>query len=595
MTLIHLDDVRRKPGDDRPVVRVSVELHEVVDQAVATLSRDPDLYQRDGELVHVVRLAEDEADALALAGTPAIRTVTLATLRERLTRLALWERYDGRAKDYRPCIPPDIVTSAVAARGEFRGVRPIVGIAEAPLLSADGSVFERPGYDSATGYVYLPNADFPAVPAEPTRDNARRALAELAEVFCDFPYRSEADRMVAIAALLTMLARPAIRGSVPAFVFDANTRGSGKTKQVDAVSLIATGRESAKMNYPGDDAELEKVLGAYALRGAAMIAFDNVTGRFGAGSLDRVLTAGDFVELRVLGKSEIPTLRWRSVVFATGNNVEVVGDTSRRVLLGRLESPLERPEDRETFRHPNLLEWVLAERSRLVAAALTMLRAFVVAGRPRGECKPWGSFEAWSALIPPAIVYAGGADPMGCRLAAEAEDPEKAALLAILTYWPRLAPEGTSAKAAIAALYPAERLRGECAPDGFDDLREAIETLVPTVPGKAPSVAKVGYALRRFRGRVVGGMALDGRTDRNGVMQWRVHGAGDAGHAGDVPNPSRANCQTNPGATVERSPSSPASPAEKKGDEGHAGDDLAPSYEDAEREAIQADGEEGSW
>jgi hypothetical protein len=58
------------------------------------------------------------------------------------------------------------------------------------------------------------------------------------------------------------------------------------------------------------------------------------------------LTAGDTVELRVLGKSEVPTLRWRAVAMATGSNVAIAGDTSRRVLISRLESPLENPEDR---------------------------------------------------------------------------------------------------------------------------------------------------------------------------------------------------------------------------------------------------------
>lgn len=567
MTLINLDELRRmvrEPSNsntDRPVVRVSVELHETVDQAIGTLSRDPSLYQRDGELVRIVRIAETEADATALVGTPAIRRVTAATLRERLTNCAAWERFDARADDYRPCLPPETVTNAVLARGEFPGVRPVVGIAEAPLLSADGSVVEHPGYDEATGYVYLPNAEFPPVPAEPTQDDARAALAELAEVFCDFPYRSEADRMLPIAAVLTMLARPAIRGNVPAFIFDANTRGSGKTKQIDAVSIIATGRGSAKMNYPGDDAELEKVLGAYALQGAAMIAFDNVVTHFGGGPLDRVLTAGNQVALRVLGRSELPSLQWRAVVFATGNNVSTIGDTTRRVLLCRLESPLERPEDREGFLHPNLLEWVESERPRLVAAALTILRAFVVAGRPQPGGKPWGSFEAWAELIPAAIVYAGGADPMGCRLLDEAEDPEKAALLAILEHWPRLAPEGTTAKAAIAALYPADRLRGECPPDGFDDLREAIETLVPTVPGKAPSPVKFGYALRRLRGRCIGGASLEGRPNRNGVTVWTAQARGMRGIAGDFLTLRAQTVGTNQAATAELSPSSPASPA----------------------------------
>lgn len=250
---------------------------------------------------------------------------------------------------------------------------------------------------------------------DPTQGDANAALLELNEVFADFPYAKESHASVPIAALLTLLGRPAIEGACPAFLFDASTRGSGKTLQSDAISLIATGRTSAKMAYPMHDEELEKVLGAYALRGASLINFDNVNRLFGGGPLDRCLTAEDTVELRILGKSEIPTLRWRAVIVATGNNLALAGDTARRVLVARLESPLENPESREDFRHPDLLDWVRQEQVRLVYAGLSVLRAYFVAGRPDVGIKPWGSFGPWSKLVAAAIVHAGGANPMDAR------------------------------------------------------------------------------------------------------------------------------------------------------------------------------------
>jgi hypothetical protein len=508
--------------DDRPLIRVSTEIHEVADRAIEVLAGDLDVYQRDGDLVRVTRTAESEADAMTLAGTPTVRRMANATLRETLTRVSRWEKYDRRSESFVPSMPPDPVVHAVAARGEFRGIRPIVGVAEAPMLRPDGSVLETPGYDAPTGYLYIPGADFPSVPEQPTQEDARRAFAELAEVFVDFPFCTESDRVVPVAAALTLLARPAIAGSVPAFLFDANTRGSGKTLQADVVSIIATGRGTAKMTYPPDDVELEKVLAGYALRSAALIAFDNVTGRFGGGPLDRVLTAGDSVELRVLGKSEIPSLRWRAVIVATGNNIEICGDTSRRVLLGRIESPLERPEDREDFRHPELLPWVQEQRPRLVVAALTILRAWIVAGRPLCDCKTWGSFEQWSALIPPALVYAGAPNPMACRLSNDAEDPERRALLAIIAGLPRLDPGGgLTAKAAITALYTSRQ--DDDPPDGFEELREAIEELVPTLPGKPPSPSRLGCQLRKFRRRVIGGQMIDVAPGGHaGSKKWLV-------------------------------------------------------------------------
>ncbi len=444
---------------------------------------------------------------------------------------------------------------AVLARGEYPGVRPLVGILEAPSIRPDGSIIQRPGYDRSTGYLYAPTEDFPPVPESPAQADAARALAELHEPFADFQFSDETHQASTIAALLNILARPAIAGSTPAVIHDANTRGSGKTLKADAVSTIVTGRPTAKMAYPKDDEELEKILASYALRGASIVNFDNVTGTFGGGPLDRCLTAGDTVELRVLGKSEIPTMRWRAVIMATGNNIAIAGDTSRRVLISRLESPLENPEERQQFRHPNLLAWVRQNRPRLVVAALTVLRGWIVAGRPQMECAVWGSFEAWSAIIPPAIVFAGGQDPMRTRpVATGEEDEEKRSLFAILDGLARLdeAGRGLTAKTIIDTLYTRDRLRGEASPDGFEAFRESIEALTSPPPGTAPATQKLGNRLQRFRRRVVGGRMLDCEIDAHTkVGRWRVV-AGTACTAGTVSAP-RARTVDNSGESGARS------------------------------------------
>lgn len=517
---------------DMPTIIVGNDLMRVGTEACAALARDPDVYQRDGELVRIVRLAEPEVyrgREIAAEGTPQIRSMPLATLRERLSAVATWSKHDARSDKLREVSPPNGIVAAVAARAEWPGIRPLVGIAEAPIVRPDLTVATEPGYDRATGYVYCPSCDVGNVPDMPTQADAAAALALLAEPFADFPYRSEADRYVAVAAVLTLLARPAILGAVPGFVLDASTRGSGKSLQTDGIATIATGRAASRMTWPPDEAELEKVLGAYALRGAALAPFDNVSSGFGGAPLDKVLTAIDTVDLRILGRSEIPTLRWRAVVLATGNNVEVRGDTTRRVLVSRLEPSVERPEDRTDFRHPDLLGWVRAERPRLVAAALTIIRAFAVAGRPACGCSTWGSFEAWSSIIPPAIVYAGGVDPMLCRIGTDdGADGDRATLLAILDGLSRLTDSTGSpmtARSIVASLYPPRR-PGEPPPDpdGYDGLRDAIEGMTSAKPGSAPNLTAVGKALAKLRGRYVGGQRLERDLDRNGVAVWHVEG-----------------------------------------------------------------------
>lgn len=511
-------------GDTRPEIIVDDDaLHKVVAQGVEALLSRPDIYERDGALVHVVRV-EEENKGLP-KGSPAIKQMAASTLRVRLAESARWIK-PGRKGDV-SVIPSDSVVLGILNQGEWRPMRRLVGVIEAPAPRPDGTLIEEPGYDEATGYLYAPNAAFERVPEVPTQRDAALALAELGEVFVDFPYAKEVHRYVPIAALLTILARPAIQGACPAFLFDAATRGSGKTLQSDAVGLIASGRTTAKMSYPMQEDELEKVLGAYALRGASVINFDNVTRTFGGGPIDRCLTAEDTVELRILGKSEVPEIRWRAIIIATGGNIILCGDTARRVVVGRLESPLENPENRTDFKHKDLLAWVRENRTRLVRAALTVLRAWHVADRPEGDCKGWGGFGPWAAMIPPAIVYAGGENVLDARPSAgtDGEDPEKAALAVILRDLAPLAGvAGITARSIVGLLYTRERMRGEMAPDGLDDFRDAIETLVPTKPGFPPDPAHLGRALSKVKGRVIGGKRIIGKLPPagGGTVRWSV-------------------------------------------------------------------------
>lgn len=526
------------PDDDgKPVVTISTALDDTVSQALALLPDDPELYQRGGQLVRILHEAEPGArDAKTLsAGTPRISPVDVSVLRYRLSVVARWiKRVREKDGSFRiQSARPDTHTvSAIHMLGEWPNVRPIVGVLECPILRPDGSLCDTPGYDDATAYVYEPSMRFPAVAQAPTREDARHALEVLEEPFLEFPWATPACLAAALCAVLSLVARPAITGPVPAILIDKNTPGTGGSLCTDAISLIATGRISARMSWPPTQEELAKVLDSYALRSAAFVNFDNIPPSlpFAGSALDKYLTA-ESVECRVLGKSEAPMVRWRAVMVGSGNNLTVAGDTIRRVLLARMETELERPQDREGFRIPDLRAFVRDHRPALVHAALTILRAFIVAGRPGTAVKTWGSFESWAALIPAALVWAGSANPLDARIdAASTGDPELAAHGAILTGWPRLAPDGATIRAALTELYPNGRTPptqtrdGEpLLPDGHAELRDALETLAPPKSaGLAPDSKRLGNQMRRFLKVVRAGKRLTTKPDRNGVAVWSV-------------------------------------------------------------------------
>jgi hypothetical protein len=510
-------------ADLRPEVFCTVKVHEVSDALGAALATDPELYKRTGALCHVLRADDkDEIPGVAV-GSPIVRVVPLSWLVNRVSRLVRCVR---RGKKNTVAVaPPKDCVRAVLEQGEWPGVRNLRGVIEAPAMRPDGSIIQEPGYDAATGYLYEPNAAFLPVADEPTHSDAVLAYARLAEPFAEFPYVSGAHRSAVIAAILTLLARPAIRGAVPVWVFDASSRRSGKSLQVDIVHIVVTGRSASRMTFPEQDEELEKVLSSYAMRGAATVNFDNVARKFGGAALDKVATAVDQVDLRVLGSTDIRTVAWLAVIFASGNNVTFGGDMAARVLSPRIETALDNPE---TFSPTikSLRSWTLERRAVLVHAALTILRAYVVAGRPDAGCPLWGGFEEWASLVPHALRWVGADDPMGARRGLDGDvDPDEMAHAGLVDGWSRLCdsagkPEGLTVKQAIAHLYPPDREHGP--PDGHDDLREVVEALTSAKAGFAPSTKALGDRIRRWKGKPVSGRKLVADPGARGTLRWRV-------------------------------------------------------------------------
>lgn len=550
-TLPELESIPAPPEDPwqlapqsqgKPIIKIDTELMVSSNAAISALRNDDKVYQRAGMLVHVTRVTREEAESdlgeegqrqIPIEGSPQIRNLTRAVIKSHLSDVAVFKKWVNTSQSYKSVLPPDDVVGHVHDVGQYPGIRLLTSVVETPTLRADGTIMQKPGYDSTTGYLYIPGCSFPEVEDnKATQQYAKWALDFLNDVFVDFPYVNDSHRSVPIAALLTLISRPAILGSVPAVLFDASTRGSGKTLQTDAIAMIATGRCAPRMNYTSDDVELEKILGSYALKGSPFICLDNVpTMRpFGGGPIDRCITTRDTLELRVLGRSEVPEMRWRALIMATGNNMTLYGDTARRVLMARLEPKEESPEHRTKFRHQNLLNYISTQRSRLVSAALLILRAYWRAGRPNMGCKTWGSFEEWSRLVPNAIVFAGGADPMGARPESDEDvDPETQALSCLLEQLPTLRnkllelgegiPDGISARLIIHSLY------GRLPPlEGVDALRGAIEVLCRqrnSRPGNIDATV-LGYKLRSMRSRVVVGKKLVAKNGPNHTTIWDV-------------------------------------------------------------------------
>ena len=505
--------------DHRPEIEVSPDEFRVNDQAVEALNRDTTLFQRGSNLVHILH---DESPKVLLGITrpgnsPRIVVARDASVRERLTAVARFikRKETDKGETIIQVHPPEFCTAAIAARGRWPGIRHLEGVICSPILRTDGTVLQQPGYDPSTGLFYEPMGDVMNVPESPSRQDAIAARDQLLEVIVDFPFASPVHRAAWIALLLTPLARHAFHGPSPLFLIDSNVRGSGKSLLGDAASLIVTGREIARMSYPENDEETRKRITSIVLAGDQMVLIDNIAGELGSPSLDAALTGTNWKD-RILGRSEIVEMPLKTTWAATGNNVILRADTSRRVCPVRLESNLENPEERQGFAHPNLLQWVRQQRSRLLAAGLTILAAFCHAKRPVQGLKAWGSFEGWSDLVRQALVWVDLPDPGDAREELRRScDQEASALKALIAGWSEIDPDGTGLSAAKLI----EKL--EESSSQYEAVRNAVLELCPAPAGKLPGARSVGNKLRHLRGRVVGGRSISSR-EFHGTMLWRA-------------------------------------------------------------------------
>ncbi len=517
--------------DDRIEIVISPDESVVNEAAIGALAKDEALFQRGGKLVHVISGVIH--DGINRPGDAAhVAAVPLAGLRERLTRFVRFTKA-GDDEERKQSHPPKWCYEAIAARGQWAGIRPLAGVVTAPVLRPDGSVLNSFGYDPQTKLLFDPQGmTFPII-ERPTREDALRSAAALLDVVCDFPFAKAEHRSTWLAYLLTPLARFSFTGPAPLFLVDANVRGTGKSLLCDLVGLIVTGRDMPRMSNPKDDEESRKRITSLALAGDTLCLIDNIVGGLGCASLDAALTATIWKD-RILGRTESVELSLNVTWSATGNNVVLHSDTSRRVAHIRFDSQLENPEQREGFKHPEVKAYVLRHRAKVLADALTILAAYCCAGRPQQKLPTWGSFEGWSDLVRQAVVWCGLSDPGQTRTElVEQSDREAVALSSLLAGWDDLDPE-------CHGLTAAEILgRLSNRPNDYQRVREAILELCPSKTGGLPTVKTLGNKLRHLRRRFVGSRCLDYREGRGHKRSWRIVrgdvSIGDTGDTGDTP------------------------------------------------------------
>jgi hypothetical protein len=391
------------------------------------------IFQRSGTVVHVSAAGdlEDGDDVRRVDESPVVRQATATAVQQLAMRATTFVKWNQRSKNLvRAECPGNLAEHYIGKVGGWN-LPHLRGIVEAPTIRPDGTILQTPGYDPKSGFFYVPSTEFPPIPDAPTRDDALAAVDKLRHVVRGFEFASPESEATWIAAVLTAVVRRSLR-TAPLFALSAPVMGAGKTLAADLISIIATGHEPAVMSQGRNPEEDRKRLLSVLMRGDAVVQIDNCEVPIEGDALCAILTSTEWQD-RVLGRSEILKVPTNATFLATGNNLAFRGDMSTRALVCKILPAAERPEER-------VFEWdaraeARAQRPELVAAALTIIRAYDVAGRPAVSTKPFGRFEQWQAFIQHGLLWLGAPDPCKTRELAERNDSERETFARLIHLW----------------------------------------------------------------------------------------------------------------------------------------------------------------
>ena len=389
LALAPLGLVRQRPAPRRRSINtVNRDLKAITDDAwgvVKAANNPPTLFRFGGV---VSRIETDDS------GNPFVQTVTPDRMRHRLANVAKW----GTGSRSSASPPADVVRNVLATPNPDLPV--LRAVVQVPTFAPDGSLLTQPGYHQGSQTFYAPPPGFhlPPIPDRPTSadlDRARHLIVD--ELLGDFPFEGEAERAHAVGLLLLPFVRNLIEGPTPLHLIEKPKPGTGGTLLAETIAHVALGRKVATMTEGRDEEEWRRRITSKLRDPSRFVLIDNVRQRLESAHLAAAITSSVW-EDRLIGSSEMLRLRVECVWVATGNNPSLTDEMMRRSVRIRLDAKCAEPWLRQEFRHPDLPEWVASHRTALVASALTMVKAWVAAGRPLASTT-LGMFERWSQVV----------------------------------------------------------------------------------------------------------------------------------------------------------------------------------------------------
>ncbi len=378
--------------DGRPTVDLDGDLEDqsnVVEPLIDDLNLwRPCLYQRGRSPVWVVQ-GRDGAQ---------IETAGGAEMRRILQRHFCFRRWLSSGPKVSDL--PDKLCTHILADPE-RAWPPLERILPHAAFDAQGHLQDRQGYHRPLrAYLDLGGLDLPSVPQAPSDADAIEAIQTLAQWLVDFPFADKASFIHALALGLQLYCRDMIDGPTPLYLVTAPLHGSGKSKLVKLLGMVAAGCEPQAVAVPEQEDEMRKRITSTLLDPPPIFMIDNLptSQRLDSGALAGVLTTGRWTD-RVLGGSENVTIEVRCAWALTANNPKLTGELTRRGVWIHLAPNMEDPSRRQGFVHENIEAWTMQNRAMLQHAFLVLIQYWIAKGAMPGRGGRLGSYESWSAVL----------------------------------------------------------------------------------------------------------------------------------------------------------------------------------------------------
>jgi hypothetical protein len=193
-----------------------------------------------------------------------------------------------------------------------------------------------------------------------------------------------------------------------------------------------------------------------------VVVLDNLSGVLKSSTMASLLTSPEWND-RPLGSTSWVRCNNDRLWVITGNNLNIAGDLPRRTLRVTIDPGMPNPESRTDFTIKDLEGWVKAHRGRLLAALLTLVRAWVVEGSPLGPEQSSDVYSLWVRTVAGILSVAGipgTFDHVETRIQASDSDNDWRDFLAAV--WEQMQDGPWTVKQILPSL-PAESLPGELA------------------------------------------------------------------------------------------------------------------------------------